>query len=412
MSINNNTDKKLPLKVNFSWNFLGNIVFSFGQWAILAILTKLVIVEEVGNYSYAVAFTAPFVLFFQMQMRSIQITDTNDEYSFNDYFGARIISSITSLIFIIIMSLVFGNDIPMTILIASVTLLKLSDSISDIFYGLFQKHEYMKHIAISMIIKSIITVLFFFLVLRITKSIIISVLFITILKSLIIIIYDFYKARNYTKVNPVFNNYILIKLLKVSFPLGLMSLLISLDSNIPKYVIEHFEGVESLGYFSVLSYINMAGGQMITSISQASTPRLAVLYTYNNKKMFIRMLIKLTMIGFAIGVTSILFVLLFGEEFISILYSKEYANHMNVFITIMIAGAINYTASFLGNGMTAARAFKIQPFLGIIWVLTSLAISVVMVPTFGLLGGAIALVISAIVKLVSKAVVIFNIVKL
>lgn len=66
MNINNNTYKRLPLKVNFSWNFLGNIVFSFGQWAVLAILTKLVVVEEVGNYSYAVAFTAPFVLFFQM----------------------------------------------------------------------------------------------------------------------------------------------------------------------------------------------------------------------------------------------------------------------------------------------------------------------------------------------------------
>jgi O-antigen/teichoic acid export membrane protein len=407
MNINNNTYKRLPLKVNFSWNFLGNIVFSFGQWAVLAILTKLVVVEEVGNYSYAVAFTAPFVLFFQMQMRSLQITDTNDEYTFNDYLGFRIISSLISLIFIVFISLMFGNDMRLTILIASVTLFKLSDSMSDIFYGLFQKHEYMKHIAISMIIKATITVLFFFITLRLTHNIILSVLFVTFLKTIIIIIYDLHKASNYIKIYPLFDNNVLIRLLKASFPLGLMSLLMSLDSNIPKYVIEHFEGVESLGYFSVLSYINMAGGQMITSISQASTPRLAILYTYENKKMFIRMLLKLTMIGFAIGVFSLLFVLLFGEEFISILYSKEYTKHMNVFIVIMIAGAINYTASFLGNGMTAARAFNIQPVLGIIWVLTSLIVSLVMVPKFGLLGGAIALVFSATVKLVSKGIVIY-----
>lgn len=410
-NINKETSKKLPLRVNFSWNFFGNIIFSFGQWAILAIMTKLVVVEEVGNFSFAIAFSAPFVLFFQMQLRAIQVTDTSDENSFNDYFGFRVISSLVSFGFIIMMSLIVGNSFRMTILIASVTLMKLTDSISDIFYGLFQKNEYMKYIAISRIIKSFLTILSFALVLLITRDIIISVLFITLVKCLVIILYDVTRAKMYTRISPVYKYYILKKMLITSLPLGMMSLLMSLDSNIPKYVIERFEGTESLGYYSALSYINMAGGQMITSISQAATPRLAYLYTKDNKRAFVKLLTKLTMIGFLVGIFSVLFIVFFGEGFIRLLYSDDYAQHMSVFIVIMIAGAINYTASFLGNGMTAARAFKIQPYLGIIWVATSLIASIIFIPQYGLMGGAISLVASSFIKLLSKIIVIYKLIK-
>jgi len=408
MNINN----KLTLKRNFSWVFLGNIIFAFGQWAILSIMTKLVMVEEVGNFSYAIAITAPIVLFFEMQMRSVQVTDTKDEYNFNDYFGFRLTSSLISFGFANIISLLLGNGLKMTMLIASVALMKLSDSVSDIFYGLFQKHEYMKYIAISRIIKSVITIISFGIALYVTKNIVISILLITLLKIIVILIYDFRKAKIYTDVTPKFSYTIFKKLLIVSFPLGMMSLLMSLDSNVSRYVMKHYEGPESLGYFSALSYINMAGGQMITSVAQAVTPRLAIFYSAGNKKAFKNLLIKLTLFGFIIGIFSVLFVVFLGEDLITILYSKEYAKHLDVFIIIMIAGAIDYTGSFLGNGMTAARAFKIQPFLGGIWVIASLAISLMMIPRFGLLGGAVALVISSIVKIITKTLVIWKLLKL
>lgn len=402
----NRNGTKLSLKSNFSWNFLGNLVFAIGQWSILAILTRMIAVEYVGNYSYAVAFSAPIVLFFEMQLRALQVTDVNEEYTFGDYFGLRIVSSILCLIVVFLLSLYTRSSYQIILLISSVTLMKLIDSIADILYGVFQKEERMNFIAISRIIKGITIVISFSITLWYSRNIVVSILAVTFMKGIVVVFYDLNKVRLSENITPSFDSVNFRELFISSLPLGVMSMLTSLDANIPKYVIEHFEGFDSLGYYSALSYINIAGGQMITAVSQAATPRLSKLYNMKDKNPFKVLLLKLTLIGFLLGLISVLFIVLFGRQFITILYGSSYAQYMNVFIVMMFAGAINYTSSFLGNAMTAARAFKIQPFLGIIWVVTSLVFSVLLIPDFGLMGAAIALVISALIKLISKLVVV------
>ncbi|AUJ23652.1 oligosaccharide flippase family protein [Virgibacillus dokdonensis] len=403
---------KSSLKINFSWSFIGNLVFSLSQWLILIMLTKVVSVEEVGKFSYAVAFTAPFVLFLQFQLRTVQITDVARDYNFSHYFNLRFLTTIFSFVSILIISfLFFYSDIELITIIICVSLMKLADSISDIIYGLFQKHEKMKYVAISKILKSFLTIFTYAIILFSFKNVQISILAIVLMKILIIIFLELKYARRFENLYFLIDLNIFKRLLKISLPLGLMSTLMSIESNIPKYVLQELEGSESIAYFSALAYINMLGGQMITAVSQAAAPRLAS-YFQNNKKKFNKLIIQLTLIGMLIGVCSIVFFLVFGESFISILYNEKYAKHMKVFILIIISGAINYSSSFLGIAITSARIFKIQPYLGSLWVISSFLFSLIFISKYGLVGAAIALILTSIVKLVSKLIVLLRVIKL
>jgi hypothetical protein len=49
------------LRWNFSWTFVGNIIYSACQWAILVVLAKIGNAEMVGQYGLAMAVATPIL---------------------------------------------------------------------------------------------------------------------------------------------------------------------------------------------------------------------------------------------------------------------------------------------------------------------------------------------------------------
>ena len=80
----------LSFKKNFSWAFIGNIVNATCLWGIVAVVTKLGNVEMVGQLELARTIAMPVVMIVMFQLRAIQVTDTQNEYSFNEYLGTRL----------------------------------------------------------------------------------------------------------------------------------------------------------------------------------------------------------------------------------------------------------------------------------------------------------------------------------
>ncbi|MGQ0516278.1 oligosaccharide flippase family protein, partial [Bacillus sp. D-CC] len=97
---NKPSDGKAPLtlKRNFLYTASANLIYAFSQWLIILLIAKLGNVEMVGQYSLGLSITAPIFLFLNMNLRSIQATDTNNSYKFIDYFINRVITSLIGII--------------------------------------------------------------------------------------------------------------------------------------------------------------------------------------------------------------------------------------------------------------------------------------------------------------------------
>jgi O-antigen/teichoic acid export membrane protein len=95
-----------------------------------------------------------------------------------------------------------------------------------------------------------------------------------------------------------------------------------------------------------------------------------------------------------------------GREILTILYRAEYAEYPRVFLWLMGAAAIRYVTSFLGYGMTAARYFQAQmPLFAIVAGFTAM-VCLWLIPSHGLRGAAMTLVISAVVQAVGSMIVV------
>ena len=214
-------------------------------------------------------------------------------------------------------------------------------------------------------------------------------------------------------LQPSVNLSTLRSLVGLALPLGLVMMLISLNVNIPRYFIEHHLGDRELGIFSALSYLMVAGNIVVSALGQSASPRLAQYYTAGKSKDFQNLLVKTVLIGAMLGGIFILMAAIAGQQILTLLYRAEYAERGDLFLLLMIAAGIGYVASFLGYGMTAAQYFRVQ--LPLFTVATGISALTCfwLIPSQGLIGAAVAAIVSAIIQtILSLGVIIYAIRKL
>jgi O-antigen/teichoic acid export membrane protein len=403
--------KKLSLKENIAWTLAGSIIYSFTQWLLLIVIAKLGTPEMVGQYALGLAITAPVVMLTDMKLRLSLVTDAKKSFEFEHYLGTRIISIIISLIIFVYIVLLFGYEFHTGMIIILIGLAKLPEAVSDIFHGLLQKYERMDFCTISNIIKGILTVVVFAIILYVTNHLILAIIGQIVVWTFILLFYDGRVAKQYTRIKISFNFPKIKELTKLTLPLGFMGLLTSFNTNIPSYLIEYFIGKEELGYFVALYYILLAGNRVANSLRQPAAPRLAILYEEKNKSGYRKLLMILIGLGLLMGLMVLLIAYLFGDFLLTIIYTPSYAAYTGLFVALMISGIFNYPAMFLGTAIIATRHFKSQPYLAVLWVLVSFIGCIIFIPMFGVVGAAIAVILSSFIECLSLLIVLLRIVQ-
>lgn len=422
--------KSLTLRQNFSWTFVGNIIYAASQWGMLVVLAKLGSPEMVGQFTLGLAVTAPIILFSNLQLRQIQTTDVSQQYLFGDYLGLRLICVGLSLPLILIITINAGYRWETSLVILVIGLSKVIESISDIFHGLFQYHERMDRIAISLMIKGPLSLLMLGIGIYLSGTVLGGAIGLAIIWTVVLIFYDIPSGAAILRAatanieaeeisqqqSPIHNRHLLPRfnfsklrsLVGLSLPLGFVMMLISLNANIPRYFIEHHLGERELGIFSALSYLMVAGGIVVSALGQSASPRLAKYYAAGNSKDFQQLLLKTVLIGALLGGISVLMAAIAGKEILTILYRPEYAQQVYLFVLLMVAAGIGYIASFLGYGMTAAQYFRVQMPLFTLVTGISALVCFWLVPSQGLIGAAIALIVGATVQAIFSLGVIYH----
>ncbi|SDI42110.1 oligosaccharide flippase family protein [Natribacillus halophilus] len=400
---------QLSLKENFSWNFIGSIIYSLSQFFIIIILAQMGNPVVVGLYSIGLAITTPIINLTNLQLRQIQATDTTAaNYRFNDYFGLRILSGVIMLFITLLIVILSNYDIEKSIVVLLVGLTKVIDSYSDVTYGQLQQRERMDYIGKSRVIKGICTMIVMGITFYITGNLILSLIGINIVWLIIFLVYDKKNIKLFLKnVSPDFNLHNLKRLVLLALPLGIVLMLVTLNTNFPRIIVEAFLGEAALGYFASIAYLLVVGNTFIQSVGQAASPRMAKLYRNRELNDYKKIIAFLIVLGFSIGLVGFIVAVSLGEIILTLLYGSSYADYNQLLILVMIAGIFTFTSSFLGHGITAMRLFKIQPYANAISLMVTIITSFILIPIIGLNGAAYTLIIGSMTRFTLNLTVIF-----
>jgi len=408
--------ERSSLSADFSWTFVGNVVYAAGQFAMLMLLTKLLRPEFVGQYALGLALIYPLMMLTNMQLRSVMNSAGAQRADFGNFLSLRLLMTTVALAIAFVIAQILHYSRELTEVVLIVGCAYGIETISDVFYARLQLHDRLAEVAKSMMIRALLSVLGMGVAVYLSGSLVWGILAVVIARCIVLLGYDIsQRTQNVPGESGRLSNKILAPrfdlkeqfgLLRHGLPLGIVVLLTTLSSSLPNFFIKHGLTERDLGIFSVISLTISVGNMAVVSLGQAAFARLARSYFNRNAAEFDALLGKLLLAGAAIGAVGMIVSQFAGREILTMIFRREYAERADLLPWIMAAGAILFMAQFVGFGLTAAGYYYAQVLPNILATISLVVTCNWLIARHGLFGVILSMLIAALVQLVTSAIVL------
>jgi len=380
-------------------------IYAVSKWAAIACMAKLGSATMVGQYGLGIAIALPVFGLKDLQLRSVQATDARHEHPFPLYLGLRLITIALAIIIMIGIAISSYDTLQAQIIIL-VGLFKASESLADICYGALQQQEQMNRMAVSIILRSILSTIGLASALFWNADALrLGLIYMLAMSLLVWVIYDLPQVARLrlpdgtlTRILPAFPPQGLAHLTWLSLPLGIVMMLSLLQFNIPRYMLDQYHGSTVLGIFAGIAYFVDSGMQFIVAIGNTFSPRLARHFANGDLSGYLKLFLRFSLLCITPGLMGVAVALLAGSWMLSLLLSKEYLPYSDLFAILMLAGTLLFARTATGVALTATRQFKRSLMPGLVNTLISLLVCWMLIPRWGLYGAGWAMVIIAAVS--------------
>lgn len=392
--------KNNNIRKNFIWNTVGTTFNSFNSLFFLILVTRINGINDAGVFSFAFSLACVFYCIGNYSGRIYQVTERDKSIEHSDFVYTKIFSCLLMLAVSIIYVLSKGYVLSKILIILFLILFKMIEAFSESLYGIVQRKGDLYRVGISMFLKGILSLICFFIVDFMTKSVILSSLSLIMVNLLVVIVYDFRNVKNYNYKFKKFETKKVWKILKHGFSTFLFTFLTLYVINAPKYAIDEFL-VDK--FQTIFGIIVMPATVMILCSQFLMHPFLLSLtenLNENKLREFIIITVKLSFGVFVIGCFGCVLAYFLGIPVLTLLYGIKLEKYLNCLIIIII-GATMYGISYIiSNALTTMRKTFSQVVIFSVVGVFSYFISSFLVNSHGVFGASLAYFISMVLLLI------------
>lgn len=423
--------RSASLKLNLIYATIGAGFFNAGRFVAVIMIGKFGVPEVLGQFNWCLLTVAPVVTFFMFGMRSVLIADTGSRRTFGSYRMARLVClALAAGVLAAIAACKSPGAVQSGFLLIflGVAASKLVEAVGEIYWGLFQKDERIDLLALSSGLRGLLMSAAF-LVAPPLVWYAVEVLewlprshlswgaagalgLYSVGCALLVWRVDhaggqgmthFDGARDWREVGGIIAS---------AFPLGLVSLLMTLTAAVPAWTIEATQGARGfrfLGFFSALYYLFFAGNLLVNQLGQVAANRLSRLYV-DNLTALVGLIVKLELMCLALGLAMIALAYQWGGALLSLFYRPEYSAYHDALMIVVTAQSVTLLGSMLGFAVTQMRLYWLQVVAWIVMLGAGTAVAIRFIPDRPVHGGAYAMLAVSLAQLVMySAAVIYGI---
>ncbi|WP_020007982.1 lipopolysaccharide biosynthesis protein [Salinicoccus albus] len=383
---------------NISYVFTANISNALSKFLIVILIANILTELELGVYTFAMALTAPVTLLFNMKMRSYIIASTNINYY--KFLRLRNLANLLAILLINLIAITFYNEIFYIILLVGI--IKIIEINSEFYQSFPNREKIFEQPAKIMMGRIIFSTLVFYITLKITQNLAISLIF----QLLALLLFLFLEKRiNLSLVNYKNYNYpIDIKQISLLLlPLGIVQALMSFSSNIPKYLLEIIGSFEEVGVLAATLYIVTIFNLVMSTITQTLLPYMKNVYEQNVYKFNITLNYGVNIISLIIGFIFLGIFYLIGEKLLIILYSAEFADHTYLLYIFSFVITFNISGWVYDSALLLSGAIKYQPYILVVISLITFIVAYFLIYHYGLFGAGVTVLLFNALNTLSKA---------
>jgi O-antigen/teichoic acid export membrane protein len=406
------------LRDDFAWMLAGNVIYSACQWGIVIALAKLGTARQVGEYALGVAVSAPIAVFANLQLRALVASEVQDRFTFGHYLAFRLASLGAALAVITGVAGYSQPDWSLRAIIILTGFAQALEALSETYYGLMQKCGRMDRVSMSLLLRGPFPLAALCAAMYRTHSVILAVVALLMARLVILFAWDMRlgfaraalgseQALAATRIR--WQASTIFSLLRLALPLGVIAMLLSLYSNLPRYFLEGHSGSAELGIFSALASLLTAGNLVVSAFGQSVFQPVARACADADRAKFRAYSLVALLLGLGVGVAFVVGASLFGGAILAHVFRPEYAEHTGALVRLTFAGAVLFVGSSLGYVITGARRLGPQIPVLILSGLASAAVSAWSIPAKGLNGAADALLAAGLVQLAGVSRILWRI---
>lgn len=228
----------------YIWNLINACMSAAESPIILMVLARTNGLEDVGVFSIAFAVASLMLYIGQYGFRRYQSSDVTEKYSFEEYYGSRILSCIAMLVATIIYCIygvIFrGYSASKFIVVLLICLLKGIQAFSDVLHGRMQQLGRLDVATKSSCIRYILEMLSFVLVLMVSHNLLLASGVCVIVSFTIFMLTSYNVAEDFCTLRPSFKMERMKLMFIEGFPLFVSLFLNMYICNAPKYAIDAY----------------------------------------------------------------------------------------------------------------------------------------------------------------------------
>ncbi len=374
------------LKKNFLWNMIGMTLNSFNSLFLMIIVTRLNSLNVSGIFTLAFSIACLMLYFGTYSGRVFQVTDVNSEISDSDYVVQRIITCVIMLVISFGYCIIMKYDSYKFSIVFLLCVLKGLEAFADVFYGILHKNDFLYKAGFSLTIKSLISVVLFFVVDLFTRNLILTILIVDIVWVLVLIFYDIPSANKLSNFKLMWNQRNLNFLFKSGFFIFLINFFSVYIVNAPKYALDGRAADSLQAIFGIILMPATLVSLAIQYFVQPYLQKLALLFNELKKKEFNFLIAKLVLITIGLGIVCLVGAFLLGIPVLSLVYGVDLTSY-KVDLLIIITGAIFYSMSIIFSAaLTTVRYTFVQFVIYLITSVVGLVIAPMLIKNYGVHG--------------------------
>ena len=346
-------------KRDFVWNSVGTACWSFVFPVVTMVSTQLIGVEQAGMIS--MAFVIGLLLMFvgNFGTRAYQASDIKREHSFMDYQVTRLVTCVLMLVLGWAYCTFRGYAGDMAAITTAVLIYRCVDAVADVYEGRLQQVDKLYLAGISQAIRSASALIFFSLLLLVTRSAVSACWAMAIVAMITLVVVTMPLALLETEKSHNFSFESVAKLLKITAPLFIALFLFNVVENMPKLVMEGSLPYEAQLYFNALYF----PAQCILIIGQLVYKplivRMADVWQDDSKRkkfdLFL-VVIMLIIVGITVGAWFLMATI--GIPVMSFFYGIDFEEFRYLSYVMIVTGGVTCAIDFIYQVVTVMRRQK------------------------------------------------------
>lgn len=392
--------KKDNMKKNIIWNTIGVFTLSLTSFVYSFVLARFCSLSITGVWSYAFALACTMATLASFGGRTFQVTDSKNELSTYTYVSSRYTSVFIVLILSIFFIIIKNFDVNKSLIIISLCAFKFFEELSDVYYGILQKHDKLYIVGKSLFFKSIINIIIFMVSILFIKKLLPAVILILINNVLFFMFYDRKSALKEEHIEKKFIKNEYIKYFKNNLMICLILFMATYLVNCPKYVMANYLSNELQGIFNILVLPATAITLIGTFIINPLLVDISKYYKNGDIKQIKKISYKIISIIFLVGVIGVMLAILIGNPIYKLVFNFNLSSYMKEFI-IIIFGCIFYTITMvLTSILITTRNLFSQLICNFMLLFISYVICNIFIKKYGIIGAAYAYLITMFIRFI------------